>query len=110
MVSSAVLKQTLKLSSEANMPVMGLGTWRLMSPNIKPVLEKAVELGCRHIDCAAVYENEKEIGAVLKNILSDKNRFNVKREDVHFPFKITVSSFCSLAFHRFQVMEHEACS
>lgn len=78
-----VLQQTVKLISGGNMPLVGLGTWRLKVPQVAPVLERAIELGCRHIDCAAIYGNEIEIGKTLKSILDGYSRFKVMRKDVY---------------------------
>ena len=77
-----VLQQTVRLASGGNMPFVGLGTWRLKAPQVAPVLERAIELGCRHVDCAAIYGNEIEIGKTLKSILDDPSRFKVERKDV----------------------------
>lgn len=77
-----LLEKTFQLTSNASMPAVGLGTWKLKQPHLQPVLERAIELGCRHIDCAAIYENEHDVGGVLKGILKDKERFGVEREDV----------------------------
>ncbi|XP_060065008.1 aldo-keto reductase family 1 member B7-like [Ylistrum balloti] len=44
---------------------VGLGT--VQNPDeVGPALSEAIDLGYRHIDCAALYKNEKEIGDVLK--------------------------------------------
>jgi diketogulonate reductase-like aldo/keto reductase len=82
-----ILQATFKVKAVSNveMPVVGLGTWKLDAPALKPVLERAVELGCRHIDCAMIYENEGAIGGVLKSIFDNKGRFKVDRKDVSFP-------------------------
>lgn len=63
-------------------PSIGLGTWRIGVGNVKEIVEKAVEVGYRHIDCAAVYENESMVGKAFSNILENPSQFKVKRSDV----------------------------
>lgn len=79
-----ILTKTIQLSTNMTMPMVGLGTWKLTPPHLKLVLERAIELGCRHVDCAAIYENEHEIGNVLDGILNNNGKFGVGRKDVHF--------------------------
>jgi len=47
----------------------------------------ALKAGYRHIDCAAVYGNEKEIGIALKELFDDKTN-SIKRTDVWITSKI----------------------
>jgi alcohol dehydrogenase (NADP+) len=57
-----------KLSSGALMPAIGLGTFgsdRYSARQVADAVAGALEVGYRHFDCASVYENEAEIGAVL---------------------------------------------
>lgn len=85
MVSAAfnpALKQTVKLLNGKSVPAVGLGTWKLLPADVSPILEKAIELGCRHIDCAAVYENEEFIGRALAKVLDNHDHFKVERKDV----------------------------
>ncbi len=44
-------------------PLTGLGTWELRGRKCKKVVRKSLELGYRHIDTAAMYENESEVGS-----------------------------------------------
>ena len=46
-------------------PRLGFGTFRMPSISSQPVIESALELGYRHIDTAAMYENEDAVGAAI---------------------------------------------
>lgn len=81
-MSKELLHKTAKLVNGAEMPLLGLGTWKLKGDCLKSVIEEAIKLGLRHIDCAAIYENEVEIGVVLENIFKDREQFNITRKDV----------------------------
>ena len=49
--------------SGLTIPLIGLGTWELRGRKCKKVVRKSIELGYRHIDTAAMYENEPEVGS-----------------------------------------------
>ncbi|MDC1418878.1 aldo/keto reductase [Candidatus Thioglobus sp.] len=52
-----------KLSkSGTDIPSLGLGTWDLKQGECSRVVSEALDLGYRHIDAAAMYENESEVG------------------------------------------------
>jgi 2,5-diketo-D-gluconate reductase B len=44
-------------------PRLGFGTFRMPGGGAQPVVESAIALGFRHIDTAAMYENEAAVGA-----------------------------------------------
>ena len=44
--------------SGLSIPSIGLGTWELRGQECRRVVREALELGYRHIDTAAMYENE----------------------------------------------------
>jgi len=46
-----------------SIPSIGLGTWELRGRKCRRVVREALELGYRHIDTAAMYENESEVGS-----------------------------------------------
>jgi 2,5-diketo-D-gluconate reductase B len=46
-------------------PRLGFGTFRMPGTDAQPVVESAIALGYRHIDTAAMYENEASVGAAI---------------------------------------------
>ena len=59
--------------SGLTIPLIGLGTWELRGRKCKKVVRKSLELGYRHIDTAAMYENESEVGVGLAESGVDRN-------------------------------------
>jgi alcohol dehydrogenase (NADP+) len=69
-------------------PCIGLGTFgsdSVPAETVAETVKKAIHAGYRHIDCAAVYGNEKNIGYVLKEIF--RSGF-LKREDLWITSKV----------------------
>jgi diketogulonate reductase-like aldo/keto reductase len=50
----------------ARIPLIGLGTWDLRGKSCARMVEQALGLGYRHIDTAAMYRNEDEVGEGLR--------------------------------------------
>lgn len=72
----------------ASIPVVGLGTFgsdTYTPDQVATAVDLAIRLGYRHLDCAAVYGNEKEIGAVLKRLFAEGV---VKREELWITSKV----------------------
>ena len=67
--------------SGLSIPSIGLGTWELRGQECRRVVREALELGYRHIDTAAMYENESEVGSGLVDS-------GVNRSDVFLTTKI----------------------
>lgn len=64
------LAPTRLLPSGAEIPIIGLGTFgsdRYGPDVVAAAVREAVGIGYRHIDCAAVYGNEREVGAALRD-------------------------------------------
>ena len=75
----------IKLLSGAEIPAIGLGTWKSKPGQVKDAIKFALEVGYRHIDCAAVYGNEKEIGEALKEAFAANV---IKREELFVTSKL----------------------
>lgn len=62
------------LNTGAKMPALGLGTFgsdHYDNATIAKGVKEALRMGYRHIDCAAVYGNEKEIGQAIKEAIAE---------------------------------------
>ncbi|PQB04284.1 aldo/keto reductase [Aureitalea marina] len=77
--------KTIKFKNGDQAHAIGLGTWKATGETVKQAVKDAVNAGYRHIDTAAVYQNENEIGEALQEIFAEGN---VKREDLFITSKL----------------------
>ncbi len=76
------------LNTGDKIPVIGLGTFgsdTYSNDEVAQAVKFAIKNGYRHIDCASVYGNEKEIGKALSDLISDNT---IKREDLWITSKV----------------------
>ncbi|HSA84298.1 MAG TPA: aldo/keto reductase [Patescibacteria group bacterium] len=79
------MKKVITLNDGNNIPVVGLGTWRAKGNEVADAVRFGIlDAGYRHIDCAMIYGNEKEIGEVFGEVFNTK----VKREEVFITSKL----------------------
>ncbi len=62
------MTQTIReLAGGVEMPVLGLGVWQISEGReAEQAVEWALEAGYRHVDTAAIYRNERSVGAALR--------------------------------------------
>lgn len=78
----------VKLNNGREMPIVGFGTFLSAKGEIGDAVKTAIEVGYRHIDCAYVYNNEKEIGDALQNLFQRKV---VTREELFITSKLSAA-------------------
>lgn len=72
----------------AQVPAIGLGTFgsdRFSAEQVAEAVRGAIACGYRHIDCASVYENQPQIGQVLREVLDSGA---VKRDELWITSKL----------------------
>lgn len=64
-----------------DIPALGFGTWPSVGQEAFDIVKQALDVGYRHLDTAAFYNNETEVGAALA-------ASGVKRQDVFLTTKV----------------------
>ncbi|MDR6288194.1 2,5-diketo-D-gluconate reductase B [Inquilinus ginsengisoli] len=74
-------------------PRLGFGTFRMPGADAQPVIESALAIGYRHIDTAAMYENEAAVGAAIA-------ASGIRRDDLFVTTKVWHDQLAPDALHR----------
>ncbi len=77
--------KTIQFKNRGEMPLLGLGTWKSDTGEIYEAIRESIRIGFRHIDCAAIYANEKEIGQALHDAVEEGD---VTREELWITSKL----------------------
>lgn len=64
---------TITLNSGQSIPAVGLGTWQAKGDDVYRAVRHALEVGYTHIDTAAVYGNEREVGRAISDAGVDRS-------------------------------------
>lgn len=77
---------SLKLNNDVEIPALGFGVFQTPPDETIAAVESALEVGYRHIDTAAAYGNEREVGEALR-------RSGIARDEVFVETKVWISDF-----------------
>ncbi len=75
------LTTTFKLNNGVEMPWVGYGTYKTPVEETESVVSEALEIGYRHIDTAAFYQNEKGVGQAVR-------KSGISREEIFVTSKV----------------------
>ncbi|WP_272857876.1 aldo/keto reductase [Paracoccus stylophorae] len=76
----------ITLNNGVEMPALGLGVFQSPPAETTDAVEEAIRVGYRHIDTAASYGNEKEVGEGIR-------RSGIARDQVFIETKIWISDY-----------------
>ena len=81
----APAEQTFTLNTGAEMPAVGLGTYKSKPHEVEEAVYTALKSGYKHIDEAYKYQNEAEAGAAIKRYIDETK---TPREDLFITSKL----------------------
>ena len=71
------LQDVFTLSNGVQIPYVGFGTYKMHDENTTQAIENAIACGYRHIDTAAFYENEANVGEAVRRSGVDRDELFV---------------------------------
>lgn len=81
-----MIQPTVTLNNGVVMPALGFGVFQSPPDETTVAVETALWVGYRHVDTAAAYDNEREVGEAIR-------RSGIARGDVFIETKIWVSDY-----------------
>ncbi|CAG2237566.1 unnamed protein product [Mytilus edulis] len=80
-------KFSFTLNSGSVMPALGFGTYapQHVEDDVLKAVRIAVKAGYRHLDCAAIYRNERAVGQALKQLIVEST---ITRKDIFVTSKV----------------------
>src|SRR3954447_25226455 len=93
----------LTLNNGVEIPALGFGVFQTPPEQTIAAVEAALTTGYRHIDTAAAYGNEREVGEALRRFLG---RLGVDRSEIFVETKLWISDYgYDQALHAFDKSE-----
>jgi diketogulonate reductase-like aldo/keto reductase len=80
------MTDTLTLNNGVTMPAIGLGVFQTPPDETTSAVQTALQLGYRHVDTAAAYNNEREVGEGIR-------RSGISRSDIFVETKVWISDY-----------------
>lgn len=77
---------TLTLNNGVTMPALGYGVFQTSPEETRAAVQTALEVGYRHVDTAAAYGNEREVGEAL-------HQSGLARDEVFVETKVWISDY-----------------
>ncbi|KAB4253964.1 aldo/keto reductase [Bacteroides uniformis] len=82
--------RTVLLNSGYEMPIFGIGTFRLSEAQAEESVYNALKIGVRLFDTADIYGNERGVGRGIRRGMQD---FGIRREEIFVTTKLWTSDF-----------------
>lgn len=74
------LSDCYTLMNGVKVPVIGFGTWKMPGETATDAVSSAIQIGYRHIDTAAAYQNEADVGqGIIKSGINRNDIFLVSK-------------------------------
>ena len=77
---------SIELHDGIQIPQLGFGVFLVPPEDTQETVERALEIGYRHIDTAAAYRNEREVGRAI-------SESGVPRDDLFLETKVWISDY-----------------
>jgi 2,5-diketo-D-gluconate reductase A len=78
--------ETITLNNRGEMPALGLGVFQTPPDETRDAVRSALDAGYQHIDTAAAYGNERQVGEAVHSSAQD-------RSEVFLETKVWISDY-----------------